>query len=91
MSAVSVHPTMGIPPNGINIVGDKISQQFISLSLPSFQELQPKEEDIPLLAYGKHMQYKKEEDFALAVTNCERVPGDSSTKFGAFMVSRLLF
>ncbi|XP_024369090.1 probable protein phosphatase 2C 5 [Physcomitrium patens] len=86
MSAVSVHPTMGIPPNGINIVGDKISQQFISLSLPSFQELQPKEEDIPLLAYGKHMQYKKEEDFALAVTNCERVPGDSSTKFGAFMV-----
>ena len=87
--SVTVHPAqpaMGLPQNGI--VGDKLAQQMIPLNLIS-SELEFKEEDTPLLSYGQHMQYMKEEDFAVAKTDCERVPGDPSTAFAAFMVHML--
>ncbi|KAG0561536.1 hypothetical protein KC19_9G071300 [Ceratodon purpureus] len=84
--SVTVHPAqpaMGLPQNGI--VGDKLAQQMLPLNLIS-SELEFKEEDTPLLSYGQHMQYMKEEDFAVAKTDCERVPGDPSTAFAAFMI-----
>jgi len=74
---------MGLPPNGV--VGDKLVEQMVSVALVS-SELQPNEDEYPVLSHGHHMQYKKEEDFAVAKTDCERVPGDASTTFAAFMV-----
>jgi serine/threonine protein phosphatase PrpC len=81
--SVTVHPTMGLPPNGV--VGDKLVEQMVSVALVS-SELQPNEDEYPVLSHGHHMQYKKEEDFAVAKTDCERVPGDASTTFAAFMI-----
>lgn len=81
--SVTVLPAMGLTQNGI--VGDKLAQQMIPLSLLS-SELDFKEEDFPLLSHGQHMQYMKEEDFTCVRIDCERVPGDASTAFAAFMV-----
>ncbi|XP_024388376.1 probable protein phosphatase 2C 5 isoform X2 [Physcomitrium patens] len=72
---------MGVHPNGISSVRDTYP-----LSSLSFEELQPDVKDIPVLSHGQFMQHKKEEDFAIAVTHCERVPGDPSTTYAAFMV-----
>lgn len=74
--SVAVHPsTMGLPPtNGV------LAQQVAMVS-GRFEE-----EECPLMSHGQHMEFKKEEDFAVALTNCERVPGDSSTTFATFMV-----
>jgi len=74
---------MGLPPNGGP--GEKLVEQMVSVALVS-SELQRNEEESPLLSHGQHMQYRKEEDFAVAKTDCERVSGDASTTFAAFMV-----
>ena len=82
--SVTVHPAMGLPQNGI--VGEKLAQQVIPLSFVSSELETFKGDDSPVLSYGQHMQYMKQEDFAVAKTDCERVPGDASTTFSAFMV-----
>lgn len=92
--SVSVHPAMGLPPNGsatqpdgVDMVADKFAQQMglpLGSLLPS-EELQM-EDEYPMLSHGQVMQTLKEEDFTFVKTDCERVPGDPSTTFAAFAV-----
>lgn len=81
--SVSVHPQagMGLPPRP---EVDDIDEKFArSLSL----ELQMDDvEEYPVLSHGHVMQSLKSEDFTFAKTDCERVPGDSSTTFAAYAV-----
>lgn len=92
--SVSVHPAMGLPPNGsatqpdgVDMVADKFAQQMglpLGSLLPS-EELQM-EDEYPMLSHGQVMQTLKEEDFTFVKTDCERVPGDPSTTFAAFAI-----
>lgn len=82
--SVTVHPTMGLPPQN-GVVGEKLTVAVVGSELP------PSDEEYPLLSYGECKQYKKEEDFAVAKTDCERVPGDPSTTYAAFMVQFLIY
>jgi hypothetical protein len=88
--SVTVHPAqpaMGLPQNGI--VGDKLAQHVMPIRFLSSELAFTAEDPTPLVSHGHHMQYLKEEDFAVAKTDCERVPGDPSTTFAAFMVHKI--
>lgn len=80
------------PPTRVGIDNDKLAQHMIPLTaLLSTEQLQlDAEEESPLLSHGHDMLYKKEEDFVLAKTDCERVPGNPSSTYAAFAV-RLWF
>jgi hypothetical protein len=43
----------------------------------------------PILSHGDAMQVKKNEDFAFAKTNCQRIAGDESSTYSAFAVQLL--
>ncbi|KAG0629465.1 hypothetical protein M758_1G106100 [Ceratodon purpureus] len=50
-------------------------------------DIQPCIEDgKPSVSYGQAFQAKKEEDFVIIKSNCERISGDGSTTFDAFAV-----
>ncbi|XP_024393344.1 probable protein phosphatase 2C 5 isoform X1 [Physcomitrium patens] len=40
----------------------------------------------PSVSYGQALQAKKEEDFVIVKTNCQRIPGDGSSTYDAFAV-----
>lgn len=96
-----VQTTLAFPQNGLalhsNGVGLKLAQQMMPLSSlldndnnnnNNFSP-QPDVEETPILSYGDAMQVKKNEDFAFAKANCQRVPGDESSTFSAFAVQLL--
>lgn len=94
-----VQTTLAFPQNGLalrsNGVGLKLASQMMPLSSllnnnnnnNSFST-QP-DLETPVLSHGDAMQVKKNEDFAFAKTNCQRIPGDESSTYSAFAVQLL--
>lgn len=86
--SMSVHPAAmhgGLPPRpDVDDIDEKLGR---SLSL----SLEMEDEESPVLSHGHVMQSLKNEDCTFAKTDCERIPGDSSTTFAAYAVLKTPF
>jgi hypothetical protein len=78
--------TMGYIQN--RLIAGRRAQHLAALStLFSAGDIQPCITDSqPSVSYGQAFQAKKEEDFIIIKTNCQRISGDGSTTFDAFAV-----
>ncbi|XP_024369553.1 probable protein phosphatase 2C 5 isoform X3 [Physcomitrium patens] len=63
------------------------AQHLVALSSLFNTGIQPAIKDIkPSVSYGQALQAKKEEDFVIVKTNCQRIPGDGSSTYDAFAI-----
>jgi hypothetical protein len=66
------------------------SKSAVPLSQLLSRDLHSQKLPRPLLRYGHCSQAKKGEDRVLVRTECQRIPGDSSSGFSVFAVSHFL-
>lgn len=70
------------------LIAGRRAQHLVALSSLFNTGIQPAIKDIkPSVSYGQALQAKKEEDFVIVKTNCQRIPGDGSSTYDAFAVS----
>lgn len=79
--------TMGYIQNRL-IAGRRAQQHMVALTtLFNSEQLQPVLTDTkPSVSYGQAFQARKEEDFVIVKTNCQRISGDGSSTYDAFAV-----
>jgi len=79
--------TMGYIQN--RLIAGRRAQHMVTLTtLFDTDSIQPAliDNDTPSVSYGQAFQARKEEDFVVIKTHCQRISGDGSSTYDAFAV-----